>query len=64
MAQLFQPKTYQLRIISAWFVNLSAGWFASIFFLLNQPWLLTLSILLAILFLYLSMKIEEYLENL
>jgi len=57
-------KPYQLRVFSAWVTNLSAGWFASIFFLLSQPWLLTASILLAILCLYLSMVIEKYLEDL
>lgn len=59
----YKFKAYQLRITASWLVNLSAGWFASIFLLLSQPLLLTGSILLSILCLYISMEIERNLDE-
>lgn len=56
-------KFYQLRVFSSWFTNLSAGFLGSIFFLISERVLLTFSVLLSILFLYLSIIIEKYLDN-
>jgi len=58
-----QFKQYQLRVISAWLTNLSAGWFASTFFLLAQPWIATGSFLLSLICLYVSGIIEQRLDK-
>lgn len=54
---------YQLRVLSAFLINLSAGWFASIFFLLDRPRLLIFSLFLAILCMYLALVIEGHLDK-
>ncbi len=64
MLLLNQLEVYHLKVFSSWFTNLSAGFLGSVFFLFNQPLLLTFSVLLSILFLYLSFIIEKYLTNL
>ena len=59
MLFLNQLETHHLKVFSSWFTNLSAGFLGSIFFLFNQPLLLTFSVLLSI-----SFIIEKYLTNL
>ncbi len=61
---LFKPKKYQLHILSSWFVNLSAGWFISIFVLLHNPFILIITVLLSIMSLTLAFVIEHVSESL
>ena len=52
-------RPHRVRVFSAWLVNLSAGWFASVFFLLGTPRLLIFSMVLAILCLYFALLLEK-----
>lgn len=59
-------KHYDLKLISSWLVNISAGWFMSIFAIDagKYPLVLISSILLSILTLYFARIIEKYLDSL
>lgn len=59
---LFKP--YQLRVLSSWFVNLSAGSFVSIFVLFNNSFLLFSAVLLSILALLVAFLLEDVAQSL
>jgi len=52
----------QLTIFAAWFTNLSAGWFLSLFGL-NKPSLLLFSLFFCIVTLWLAIQIERVIQT-
>ncbi|KKU87343.1 MAG: hypothetical protein UY16_C0030G0013 [Candidatus Gottesmanbacteria bacterium GW2011_GWA2_47_9] len=58
----FDIKPYHVRVVSGWLVNLSAGWFASMFFV-RPLWLLTTTFLASILCLYVAFLLERLLDT-
>lgn len=60
----FTVMPYHLRVFSSWLINLSSGWFASVFLLLNEPNHLIVSLILSIICIYISLRIEKLLDTL
>ncbi len=59
---IFSFSSFQLRVISSFFVNLAAGWFIALF-ITRDFLVLTTDFALSIISLQLSFNIEEELEN-
>lgn len=58
----YYPRLYQLKTLSSWFCNLSAGWVASAFFV-KEAILLTGSIAGSIMSLIAALYIEKQIED-
>lgn len=61
MKSSFSPR--KLRVLSAFFINLAAGWFLALF-VTKDTFVLTTEFLFSIISLRLAFDIEEELENL